>query len=265
MTTDNQSPSDDAQNDAEPQGEAPGPASAGGTGEGGPQQLVPVPQQPSSGTRPTRAPHRADAARPAVTDQPARERAIVRRAQRRRARRMELTRRQLMRASFWGMMGFGLTGSLAAFLSFFWPRGVTGFGGKIAVSAALVPEPGDNPARLVVGKFWLSNLRPDEGAHGGFGDEGDGGVLAMWWKCPHLGCTVPWRSDFTFEAVTGWFRCPCHGSTYTKAGIRVFGPAPRPLDTMDITVNDDGSLTVDTGSITKGGANNPQRAVPYDF
>jgi cytochrome b6-f complex iron-sulfur subunit len=99
--------------------------------------------------------------------------------------------------------------------------------------------------------------------HAGFGEPGPGGLLAMWWKCPHLGCTVPWRPDFTFEGETAWFRCPCHGSTYTKAGIRVFGPAPRPLDTMAVTVNDDGSLTVDTGSITKGGPDNPKRAVPY--
>ena len=63
--------------------------------------------------------------------------------------------------------------------------------------------------------------------------------------------------------MTGWFRCPCHGSTYTRAGIRVFGPAPRPMDTMAITANPDGSLTVDTGRIVKGGEDNPQRTVPY--
>ena len=45
--------------------------------------------------------------------------------------------------------------------------------------------------------------------------------------------------------------------------MRVFGPAPRPLDTMEITVNGDGSLTVDTGKIRKGGEDNPQRTVPY--
>ena len=74
---------------------------------------------------------------------------------------------------------------------------------------------------------------------------------------------MPWRPDFAFEGETGYFRCPCHGSTYTKAGVRVFGPAPRPLDTMAITVNVDGSLTVDTGVITKGGTDNPKRTVPY--
>ncbi len=253
-------------------GEAPqvpattGPAEAAppaGTGEGGPQQLVPVPPTPSGAARPQRAPFLPGAERAAITEEPGRERAIVTRAQRRRQRRMELTRRQLLQTSFWGVFFLGLTGSVSAFLAFFWPRGLTGFGGKIAVAADLVPEPGDDPARITVGKFWLSNLRPDEGTHAGFGEEGGGGLLALWWKCPHLGCTVPWRSDFAFDAISGWFRCPCHGSTYTKAGVRVFGPAPRPMDTMDVTVNEDGSLSVNTGVITKGGADNPTRAKPY--
>ena len=63
--------------------------------------------------------------------------------------------------------------------------------------------------------------------------------------------------------MTGWFRCPCHGSTYTRGGIRVFGPAPRPMDTMEISVNSDGSLVVNTGNIKKGGEDNPQRTTSY--
>ena len=40
-----------------------------------------------------------------------------------------------------------------------------------------------------------------------------------------------------------------------------FGPAPRPLDTMDLTVGADGRVTVDTGSVTPGAPDNPDRAV----
>ncbi|MEJ5220949.1 MAG: cytochrome P450 [Tepidiforma sp.] len=95
-----------------------------------------------------------------------------------------------------------------------------------------------------------------------------GGLLALYWKCPHLGCTVPWNPAFNgaqvnFPGIIGWFRCPCHGSTYSKAGIRVYGPAPRPMDTMRLTVNADGSVNVNTGQITSGSADNPLRAVPY--
>lgn len=234
------------------------------TGQGGPQRRLPTASEPSGGSRPQRAPHMGGGARAGVVSTEGGERAMVTKAQRRRARRGQVTRRQLLRVSFWGIFGFALTGALGGFLSNFWPRGVTGFGGKVQVSASLVPEAGTDPAGVSVGKFYLTHLNAGEGTHAGFGEEGDTGLLALWWKCPHLGCTIPWRPGFPFEGVTGWFRCPCHGSTYTRAGIRVFGPAPRPMDTMEITVNSDGSLTVDTGSITGGGADNPQRTVPYD-
>ena len=232
-------------------------------GEGGPSQVGTAPPEVASGARPARASHLDPERRPVVVEEQAGERAIVTRAQRRRARRAEMNRRQFVKASFWGGFGFGLTGALAAFLAFFWPRGVQGFGGKIPVSASLVPEPGEAPVRVTTGKFWLTHLEAGSGTHGGFGFEGDAGLLALWWKCPHLGCTVPWRGDFNFEGVAGWFRCPCHGSTYTRAGVRVFGPAARPMDTMEVIVNADGSLTVDTGVIRKGDQDNPQRTVPY--
>jgi cytochrome b6-f complex iron-sulfur subunit len=78
---------------------------------------------------------------------------------------------------------------------------------------------------------------------------------------------VPWRPTFVFpDPLTGapkqgWFRCPCHGSTYTDAGVRVFGPAPRSMDTMEISVDASGRVTVNTGSVTNGAPDNPDRAL----
>ena len=233
------------------------------TGEGGEQRRVPSAAEPSGASRPQRAPHMRAQSRAGVVQSGEGARAMVTRAQRRRAQQGQVTRRQLLRVSFWGFFTFGLTGGLGAFLSNFWPRGVTGFGGRITVAAEAVPAAGADPAPVQIGKFYLSHLRAGDGTHAGFGLEGEEGLLALWWQCPHLGCTIPWRPGFPFEGVTGWFRCPCHGSTYTKSGIRVFGPAPRPMDTMDVTVNSDGSLTVNTGSIKKGGEDNPQRTVSY--
>ncbi len=233
------------------------------TGEGGRQRRLPQAAEPSGGSRPQRAPHLRSESRPGVVQGGDGARAMVTRAQRRRARQGQVTRRQLLRVSFWGFFTFGLTGGLGAFLSNFWPRGVTGFGGRIPVAASAVPSAGADPQPIQIGKFYLTHLRAGDGTHAGFGQEGDEGLLALWWKCPHLGCTIPWRPGFPFEGVTGWFRCPCHGSTYTKGGIRVFGPAPRPMDTMEITVNSDGSLTVNTGNIRKGGEDNPQRTTSY--
>jgi cytochrome b6-f complex iron-sulfur subunit len=161
-------------------------------------------------------------------------------------------------------MGLALVASGLSFWNFMWPRGLTGFGGVITIPRDRVPAAGAEPLRVLEGKFWLVNLNPDEGTHGEFGDQGGGGLLALYQKCPHLGCTVPWRGTYQFEGTEGWFRCPCHGSTYTKGGVRVFGPAPRPLDTMAVSVKSNGDVEVDTGLITLGDQDNPQRAVPFN-
>ena len=69
--------------------------------------------------------------------------------------------------------------------------------------------------------------------------------IALSWIDPHLGCTVPWRPDFSWEGTLGWFRNPCHGETYNRAGLRVFGPSPRDLDRFVISI-EDGRIIVDT-------------------
>ena len=168
-----------------------------------------------------------------------------------------VSRRALLAGGFWSGLGLAMVGLLGAPLSFLWPRKVTGFGGKVTVPAAKVPAPGSEPVHIPEGKFFLANLAPGQ-------EKSPGGLLALWHKCPHLGCSVPWRGDFEYGGSKGWYRCPCHGSTYTRgAGLLVFGPAPRPLDTMAIEVKDNGDIVVNTGAITKGGKDNPLRAIPY--
>ena len=41
------------------------------------------------------------------------------------------------------------------------------------------------------------------------------------------------------------FKCPCHGSGYTKEAINYEGPAPRPMERCYITKADDGQLLID--------------------
>jgi len=50
------------------------------------------------------------------------------------------------------------------------------------------------------------------------------GIVALYQKCPHLGCRVP------SCATSQWFECPCHGSQYNRVGEKKGGPAPRGLD-----------------------------------
>jgi len=167
-----------------------------------------------------------------------------------------VARRRILQMSFWSGLGAMVAGAVAGGVDFVYPRGVSGFGAKVSVNESEVPPPGQKKV-IARGRFWLSNLTEEQGGPG---------LLALWWKCPHLGCTVPWKEGFVWPdpasgtLTQGWFRCPCHGSTYTDAGIRVFGPAPRSLDTMELVV-EKGRITVDTGKITLGSPDNPQRAV----
>jgi cytochrome b6-f complex iron-sulfur subunit len=184
-------------------------------------------------------------------------------AQMDRASRLVMRRRQFLRGGFWAGAAVLAAGSLAAFLDFFNPRDITGFGGVVTVPASDVPPPGGDPIHYLEAKIWVANLKAGEGVVGGIGTPGPAGVLALYQKCPHLGCTVPWRSDFNFLDHTGWFRCPCHGSTYTKAGYRVFGPAPHSMWTFPVKVGSGGSLSVNTGKISNGNLIQATTTVPY--
>ena len=168
----------------------------------------------------------------------------------------EISRRGLLRITFWTGFGAGLLAFAGSMVDFLYPRGITGFGSVVAAGAVEEFPPGTK-TEVSEGKFWLVNLTEEQGGPG---------FLALWWKCPHLGCTVPWRDNFSFvdpatgASKQGWFRCPCHGSTYNDAGVRVFGPAPRSMDHMEITIAD-GRISVNTGSITKGTEDNASFAV----
>lgn len=68
-------------------------------------------------------------------------------------------------------------------------------------------------------------------------------------KCTHLGCTPNWLES------EGKFKCPCHGSGFTRDGVNVEGPAPRPLQRFKVTLADDGQILVDKGIVFRGERN----------
>ncbi len=181
-------------------------------------------------------------------------------------------RRVFILGGFWSTLALAFVGLVGPSLDFYWTRKVAGAPRKVFVRAERVPKPGDDPVAIADGRFFLVNLKAGTTPHG---EETPGGLLALWRKCPHLGCTVPWRPDVPFLGRTGWFVCPCHGSTYTKeGGIIVDGPAPRSMDTFPLEVHEevqaDNSVVVTivvTTGVTvaeKGGQDNPARAVPYE-
>ena len=167
-----------------------------------------------------------------------------------------VSRRGLLKIGFWASLGAGLAGLTAAALGLIYPPPSSGFGGKVSAGDVTKYPPGSK-TQITEGRLWLVHLTQDQGGPG---------LLALWWKCPHLGCTVPWKPNFewpdpaTGANRTGWFRCPCHGSTYSDAGVRVFGPAPRSMDSMAITI-ENGRITIDTGAVTHGTPENADRAV----
>lgn len=69
------------------------------------------------------------------------------------------------------------------------------------------------------------------------------GFYAVSLICTHLGCTPRWFQN------DNMFRCPCHGSRYLRNGVRFFGPAPRPMDTVQVALAADGTLAVDRGKL----------------
>src|SRR5581483_4195016 len=109
-------------------------------------------------------------------------------------------RRTLVRTTLWGSLLVMLLGFIDGFVNYFWPRKVTGFGATFTMPAAQVPQPGNDPVRFLEARAWVVNLKPGEGVpeeYQAFAKPSkNGGILALYQKCPHLGCTVPWRSDF---------------------------------------------------------------------
>lgn len=69
------------------------------------------------------------------------------------------------------------------------------------------------------------------------------GMYALIAKCTHLGCTPVWNDS------KNKFKCPCHGSGFTKAGINFEGPAPRPLERATIRKLPDGRIFVDKSRV----------------
>jgi cytochrome b6-f complex iron-sulfur subunit len=72
----------------------------------------------------------------------------------------------------------------------------------------------------------------------------DQGVYAISRVCTHLGCIVKPTSE--------GFECPCHGSRYDRDGLVTKGPAPRPLQWLEVK-EQGGVLYVDEGASVAAG------------
>jgi cytochrome b6-f complex iron-sulfur subunit len=72
----------------------------------------------------------------------------------------------------------------------------------------------------------------------------EGGFLALYRRCPHLGCTVNWNP------TNEHFLCPCHASKFDVYGDFETQPVPRALDIFPISIKDQ-MVTVDTSQLQR--------------
>jgi len=167
-----------------------------------------------------------------------------------------VTRRQFLNRSLGGMFAFALSGFGAACIAFLWPTLKGGFGSKITVGSladamATLTEkkmPIYNPeGRFYLNPYPKSAVPKAKGiaAYSAVVPGMEAGVVALYQKCPHLGCRVPWC------ASSQWFECPCHGSQYNRVGEKRAGPAPRGMDRFVVEVKGD-TVTVDTKTVLQG-------------
>jgi len=94
-------------------------------------------------------------------------------------------------------------------------------GGTAAPAASVIAKTADVPvgSGVIVDKIVVT--QPTAGVFKGFSA-----------KCTHAGCTVNKVADGTID-------CPCHGSKYNLDGSVANGPAQKPLQVENITVQGD--------------------------
>jgi cytochrome b6-f complex iron-sulfur subunit len=167
-----------------------------------------------------------------------------------------VTRRQFLNRSVTGLFAFSLASFGAACIAFLWPTLKGGFGSKIRVGTvadlqatmSTTKEPVYKPeGRLYLNPYPKSGVAKAKGvpAYSAVIPGYDAGFVALYQKCVHLGCRVPWCKS------SQWFECPCHGSQYSRVGEKKAGPAPRGLDRFVVTVEGD-TVVVDTKQIIPG-------------
>lgn len=167
------------------------------------------------------------------------------------------TRRAFFNRATVTLMSASLGAFGASLVGFLWKGSSGGFGSKIAVGKIddvlqgiksnkgfmYYPE-----ARAWVTEYPKDSLAKAQAVYGSqpavlAGMEA--GVVALYQKCPHLGCRVPDCKS------SQWFECGCHGSMYNRVGEKKGGPAPRGMDRFGVAVNN-GVLVIDTGAVFGG-------------
>jgi cytochrome b6-f complex iron-sulfur subunit len=176
--------------------------------------------------------------------------------------KQRLSRRRFLRRSMLAVWGLSATSAVAGALYMLYPNLVGQFGADLTLgkkSAFPAATPGkfnENQAGVFYhqeAKTYLMHISAATPTllHGqALSDQLDSETMvkdsdgsywvALYQRCVHLGCTVPFRNDCQS------FKCPCHGSHYNVTGEYLDGPAPRSLDRFPLSFQGD-SVVVSTG------------------
>ena len=138
------------------------------------------------------------------------------------------TRRNFLKLAWAFFGGIAILEASGMAMAYLQPRLTEGEFGSIIKAGAVDDFPPNSVTHISDGRFYVVRLP-------------DGGFLAIYQRCTHLGCTVPW------DANAGTFLCPCHSSEFDMEGSVQNPPAPRPLDLFAVSIVD-GSVMVDTGN-----------------
>ncbi len=146
------------------------------------------------------------------------------------------SRRSFLYKLWLGLGGLVLAEYVWMLVSFLKPRksgASEGEGDDLVVAGPIERFPTKSVTAFQQGRFYLARLE-------------DGGFLALFRECTHLGCTVPWVDE------ENRFVCPCHSSAYDITGEVVSPPAPRALDPFAVRI-ENGIVKVETGkTISRG-------------
>jgi len=175
-----------------------------------------------------------------------------------------VTRRQFFNRATLALFGtFSLTMG-GGMLAFMWPNLKGGFGSDIdagtidEIRTQVFQADGSiTPLFRPDARAYIVPITDDELAGSQFVDNGlaAGGFMALFQRCVHLGCRVPWCG------TSQGFECPCHGSKYNYTGEYEAGPAPRNLDRFVVELSDD-RFIIKTGQIIES-PRAPLKTVSY--
>jgi cytochrome b6-f complex iron-sulfur subunit len=141
----------------------------------------------------------------------------------------KVSRRDFLKLTWAFFGGLAALEAGGVFLAYLQPRLAEGEFGS-TITAGLVDDfPAGSVTHITNGRFYVVRLP-------------DGGFLAVYHRCTHLGCTVPW------DQAAQKFICPCHSSQFDMPGSVENPPAPRPLDLFPVKIVD-GEVRVDTGTV----------------